>query len=143
MIRYFGVEGLAARIREHIRLAHEFADWVDKSADFERMAPAPMSTVCFRGRPFDLREGGPVLSAGNSGDVEAYLDRLNEKVLEEVNAGGEVFLSHTRLRGKLTLRIAIGNIRTTERHVLLAREKLDSALHILDKEMRPASVRCA
>jgi aromatic-L-amino-acid decarboxylase len=139
VIRYFGVEGLAARIREHIRLAREFADWVDASRDFERLAPTPMSTVCFRGRPFDLRGDAPVKS-GKSGDLEAYLDRLNEKVLEKVNAGGEVFLSHTKLRGKLTLRIAIGNIRTTGHHVERARKKLESALRQLDEEMRPAEL---
>jgi aromatic-L-amino-acid decarboxylase len=140
VIRYFGVDGLAARIREHIRLAREFADWVDASRDFERLAPTPMSTVCFRARPFDLRED-VLVKAGKGSDVEAYLDRLNERVMEEVNAGGEVFLSHTKLRGKLTLRIAIGNIRTTGHHVERAREKLESAAHRLDEEMRLADLR--
>jgi len=105
VIRYFGQEGLAARIREHIRLAQQFAAWVDADPDFERLAPTPLSTVCFRARP-----RGWALS-------EADLDRFNEALLEAVNATGECFLSHTRVRGRLALRLAIGNVRTSERHV--------------------------
>ncbi|GBC82687.1 L-2,4-diaminobutyrate decarboxylase [bacterium HR10] len=105
VIRYFGREGLAARIREHVRLAQQFAAWVDADPDFERMAPTPLSTVCFRARPQSLAASG------------ADLDRFNEALLEAVNATGECFLSHTRVRGRFTLRLAIGNLRTSERHV--------------------------
>ncbi|MBI3763909.1 MAG: amino acid decarboxylase [Chloroflexi bacterium] len=103
IVRTFGAEGMAARIREHVRLAGEFAGWVDASPDFERLAPTPLSTVCFRARPAQ--------SAG------ADLDRLNESLMEAVNATGKVFLSHTKLNGVYTLRLAIGNIRTAEAHV--------------------------
>ncbi len=112
VIRYFGREGLAARIREHIRLAQHFAAWVDADPDFERLAPTPLSTVCFRARP-----RGWALS-------EAELDRFNEALLEAVNVTGECFLSHTRVRGQLALRLAIGNVRTSERHVRRAWELL-------------------
>jgi aromatic-L-amino-acid decarboxylase len=53
-IRYFGSEGIAARIREHCRLAREFASWVDEHDDWERLAPVPLATVCFRYRPSSL-----------------------------------------------------------------------------------------
>jgi aromatic-L-amino-acid decarboxylase len=86
-------------LNEHIRLAQMFARWVDGDSDFERTAPAPFSVVCFRMR-------GP--------------DELNAALLERLNASGEVFLSHTRLNGQLTLRLAIGNLHTTERHVARA-----------------------
>ncbi|MCS6816714.1 MAG: aminotransferase class I/II-fold pyridoxal phosphate-dependent enzyme [Blastocatellia bacterium] len=112
VIRYFGQEGLAARIREHIRLAQQFAAWVDADPDFERVAPTPLSTVCFRARPQSL-----ALS-------EADLDRFNAALLEAINATGECFLSHTRIRGRLALRLAIGNVRTNERHVQRAWELL-------------------
>jgi aromatic-L-amino-acid decarboxylase len=107
VIRYFGWDGLAARIREHIRLGQELARWVDRDPDFERLAPTPFSTVCFRYRPRALRGAG----------AEDRLERLNAALLEEVNATGRAYLSHTRLRGVFTLRMAIGNIRTTESHV--------------------------
>jgi aromatic-L-amino-acid decarboxylase len=103
VIRYFGASGLAERMREHIRLAQELASWIDSDPDFERMAPTPLSLVCFRAR------------AGGLND-EA-LDRLNEKLMETVNASGKAFLSHTKLRGRFVLRMAISNLRTTEGHV--------------------------
>lgn len=111
VIRAFGQEGLAARIREHIRLAQQFAAWVDTSPDFERLAPTPFSTVCFRFHPQGLSD-------------EAELNRLNEALLEAVNATGEMYISHTKLNGRYTLRLAIGNLRTTEAHVARAWELL-------------------
>ncbi|HEU4572204.1 MAG TPA: hypothetical protein VFR93_05915, partial [Candidatus Limnocylindrales bacterium] len=76
--------------------------------------PVPFSTVCFRYRPARLapREGEP--------EVAAQLDRLNEALLGALNADGRVFLSHTRLHDRFTLRLAIGNLRTERRHVALA-----------------------
>jgi len=105
ILRYFGQEGLIARLREHNRLAQVFAGWVDAASEFERLAPVPFSTVCFRYHPLSESD-------------EARLDTLNERLMESVNASGEIFISHTKLRGRFTLRCAIGNIRTTERHVL-------------------------
>jgi aromatic-L-amino-acid decarboxylase len=106
IIRYFGHEGLAARIREHCRLAREFASWVEASPDWEILAPTPFSVVCFRARP--LTEGET---------DAARLDALNERLMNAVNATGEAFLSHTKLNGVFTLRLAVGNIRTDESHV--------------------------
>jgi aromatic-L-amino-acid decarboxylase len=114
IVRSFGAEGMATRIREHVRLARQFADWVDASPDFERMAPTPFSTVCFRARPRQ-----------HTGED---LDRLNEALIEAVNATGKVFLSHTRLHGAYTIRLAIGNIRTTEAHVAEAWDLLNKEL---------------
>jgi aromatic-L-amino-acid/L-tryptophan decarboxylase len=100
VIRYFGNEGIAARIREHCRLAQLFASWVEASPDWELLAPLPFSLVCFRACP-------PIEN----------LDALNEAIMHGVNATGRALLSHTKLNDKLTLRLSIGNIRTTERHV--------------------------
>ena len=115
VMRYFGVEGLRARIREHVALAREFAEWVDLSPDFERLAPVPLGVICFRARP------------QAPGD-EHYLNALNERLMEEVNRRGKVYLSHTKLNGKFTLRLAIGNIRTTREHVKLAWDELNEVL---------------
>ena len=106
MLRWFGLEGLRRRIRGHVELAREFASWVDAEPGFERLAPVPFSTVCFRYRPDGIPEG--------------EVDALNERLLDAVNRSGEVFLSHTRLRGAFTIRVAIGNLRTEERHVARA-----------------------
>jgi aromatic-L-amino-acid decarboxylase len=113
VLRYFGRAGLASRIREHIRLARDFAGWVDADPQWERLAPVPFSTVCFRFRP--------------PGATEAETDLRNEEILAAVNASGEAFLSHTRLRGRYTLRLAVGNLRTTGAHVRRAWELLTEA----------------
>lgn len=110
VLRYFGAAGIRARLAEHMRLARLFAAWVDASDDFERLAPVPLSVVCFRATPRDLPESG-------DGRPEEGIERLNAQVLEAVNASGEVFLSHTRIDGRFALRLAVGHIRTTQRHV--------------------------
>lgn len=114
IIRYFGHEGLAARIREHCRLARLFAGWVEEAApQWERLAPVPFSTVCFRACPV-----GPGDESAEA--RSARLDAFNEALMHRVNSTGEIFISHTRLRERLSLRLAIGNIRTSERHVARA-----------------------
>src|SRR2546428_7074133 len=110
IIRYFGHEGLAARIREHMRLAKLFASWVEESADWELMAPVPFALGCFRARH--------ELDAETEEAHQKRLDTLNGAIIHGVNATGRALLSHTRLNDKLTLRLSIGNIRTTEKHVL-------------------------
>jgi aromatic-L-amino-acid decarboxylase len=99
VLRCYGREGLQEVIREHLRLAALFEAWVRKEPGWEVCAPRPFSLVCFR------RDAS---------------DDENERLLERVNATGEVFLSHTRLGGRFALRLAIGNARTTEDDVRLA-----------------------
>jgi aromatic-L-amino-acid decarboxylase len=103
IIRYFGVDGLAARIKEHINLAKEFSGWIKDDKYFELMAPVSFSTVCFR------------FNSGNKNDDE--LNKLNEVLLEKINSSGKLFLSHTKLNGKFVLRLTIGSIRQERRHV--------------------------
>lgn len=117
VIRYFGVDGLARRIREHVRLAREFAGWIDEDPGFERLAPAPLSVVCFRALP-----GPPISTSGEApekdpDEAEAAIERFNRELLRRVNETGQAYLSHTRLKGRYAIRLAIGNIRTTEDHV--------------------------
>jgi aromatic-L-amino-acid decarboxylase len=120
IIRYFGQEGLAARIREHCRLARLFADWVEESPDWELLAPVPFGLVCFR--------ACPNITGETESTRAARLDSLNERLMNDLNATGEIFFSHTRLRDVFTLRLAIGNIRTTEAHVRRAWELLNEEL---------------
>jgi aromatic-L-amino-acid/L-tryptophan decarboxylase len=106
IIRYFGHEGLAARIREHCRLAQLFASWIEEAADWELMAPHPLSLICFR--------ACPQLEAADEETRNRRLDALNEAIMHGVNATGKALLSHTKLNDKLTLRLSIANIRTAE-----------------------------
>jgi len=108
VLRYFGAEGIRARLRHHCDLAKRFADWVDADPDFARVSPVPFSVVCFRATPRHL-----------IGD-RAALDVFNERLLERINRSGEVFLSHTKLNGEYVIRLAIGHLRTEERHVARA-----------------------
>jgi len=123
IIRYFGHEGLAARIREHCRLAKLFASWVEASPDWEPMAPVPFALVCFRACP---------KVEGDNEEIQAKrLDALNEAIMHGVNATGRALLSHTKLNDKLTLRLSIGNIRTNERHVRQVWDLLNQQLRIV------------
>jgi aromatic-L-amino-acid decarboxylase len=120
-LRWFGLEGLRRRIGRHIELADELRAWVDADPDWQRVAPVPFSTVCLRFRPRALagRDEEPA--------VRAALDSRNAAILEAVNASGDVFLSHTRLANRFTIRVAIGNLRTERRHVARAWELLRRA----------------
>ncbi|MGZ4421595.1 MAG: pyridoxal phosphate-dependent decarboxylase family protein [Gaiellaceae bacterium] len=103
VLRCYGRAGLQARIREAVRLAEEFVNWVEAESGWEVCAPRHFSLVCFR------RDGS---------------DEQNEAIVDRVNRSGELFLSHTRLHGRYVLRLAIGNERTTEDDVRRAWEAL-------------------
>jgi aromatic-L-amino-acid decarboxylase len=126
VIRYFGHEGLAARIREHCRLARLFASWVEADANWELLAPTPLALVCFRACP---RMDGVAEAARNG-----RLDVLNEAIMHGVTATGKALLSHTKLNDKLTLRLSVGNIRTTEKQVRQVWELLNEQLKLLSQD---------
>lgn len=115
VIRSYGVEGLRAMIREHIRLGALFASWVAEDPEFELMAPAPIGLVCFRWRP----PGKQMTEEG--------LDRANQALLERINAVGDVFLTHTLLGGRFTIRLALGHLSTTEAVVRRVWERVRGA----------------
>jgi aromatic-L-amino-acid/L-tryptophan decarboxylase len=96
LIRHYGVEGLQHNVREHVRLAQRFADWVRNDDRFELAAPIPLNLVCFRHK------------AG---------DAANQTIMDLLNRSGDLFLTHTKLTGKLTLRLSVGQMHTQERHV--------------------------
>jgi aromatic-L-amino-acid decarboxylase len=111
-LRWFGLEGLRRRIRQHLEMAATFASWIDADPDWERLAPVPFSTVCCRWRPREW-----------TGTDEA-IDDANAAIMDAVNRTGEIFLSHTRLARRFTIRVALGNLRTEQRHVERAWELL-------------------
>ena len=112
VMRYFGQAGLIERLREHCRLARLFAGWVDDAPDFEMLAPVPFALCCFRACPTGVED----------------LDALNEKIMNEINASGEAYLSHTKLNGKYALRLSVGSIRVEERHLLKVWDLLNEKL---------------
>jgi aromatic-L-amino-acid decarboxylase len=103
VIRHYGVEGLQYHIREHVRLAQQFAKRVRQDPRFELAAPAPLNLVCFR-----LKSG----------------DAANQALMERLNRSGHLFLTHTKLDGKFTLRLCVGQTNTQERHVERAWERI-------------------
>src|SRR5579884_2939382 len=103
VLRYYGIEGLQFHIREHVRLAQQFAAWVRTDSRFEVAAPVPLNLVCFR-----HRRG----------------DKVNQAIMDRVNQSGDLFFTHTRLRDKLTLRMSIGQTNTELRHVERAWQRI-------------------
>jgi len=96
VIRHYGVEGLQHHVRQHMVLAQEFVQWVKSDSRFELAAPAPLNLICFRQK------------AG---------DDANQTIMDRLNRSGDLYLTHTRLQDKLTLRVCIGQANTERRHV--------------------------
>jgi aromatic-L-amino-acid/L-tryptophan decarboxylase len=103
VIRHYGIEGLQFHVRRHVELAQKFADWVKQDLRFELAAPVPLNLVCFRHK---------------SGDA------ANQTIMERLNRSGDLYLTHTKLDGKLTLRMSIGQSRTELLHVERAWQRI-------------------
>jgi len=101
VIRAYGREGLTRIIEGHITEAQWLARQIDTTPGWERLAPVPFSTVCFRHIP-----------TGDS-DLEVH----NTALIDAVNATGRAFLASTKLNGQYAIRVAIGNCATTHEHV--------------------------
>ncbi len=106
VIRHYGAEGLRHHVRRHVELAQRFADWVREDDRFELAAPAPLNLVCFRYR------------------VD---DRINQAILDRLNRSGQLYLTHTRLRGRLVLRFCVGQTHTEADHVERAWDRIREA----------------
>jgi aromatic-L-amino-acid/L-tryptophan decarboxylase len=111
VIRHYGVEGLQHHIRQHVELAQEFASWVRSDDRFEVAATVPLNLVCFR------HKGG---------------DQVNQSLMDRLNRSGDLYLSHTRLNDRLTLRLCVGQTNTTRRHVEKAWKRIQEEAAKLD-----------
>ena len=103
VVRHYGVEGLQHHIRRHVELAQQFTNWIKADERFELAAPVPLNLVCFRHK------------AG---------DKANQKLMDRLNKSGDLYLTHTRMNDRLTLRVCIGQTYTEERHVKKAWERI-------------------
>ena len=112
VIRHYGIEGLQHHIREHIRLAQQLVEWVRSDSRFELAAPAKLNLVCFR-----LRSG----------------DQANQTLMDRLNASGDLYLTHTKLDGKFTLRVCVGQTNTEARHVERAWQRIQQETALLEK----------
>ena len=116
------MEGIRNRIREHIRIANDIAAKIDEHLLFERMAPVPFSTICFRAHPPNIQD-------------EMEIEELNINLMNKINETGKIFLSHTKLNNKFVIRITVGSIRTSEIHLKKGWELIQETLEsILDKK---------
>jgi aromatic-L-amino-acid/L-tryptophan decarboxylase len=120
--RALGRAGIVAGLREQIRLANLFSEWIERDDRFELAAPVSMGVVCFRfiGDAVPSPRTGTT-ARGRTGSIDD-LDRLNSDIVERINASGRAYLTQTKLRGQTVMRIGLGNILTTEEHLRKAWE---------------------
>jgi len=109
VIRTLGVGGIQDRLREQINLARRAVSWIEQESDFELLAPVPLNLICFRYHPREI-------------DDARTLDDLNQRLLERLNDSGELYLTHTKLRGAYCLRLSVAQTRVSEEHVQKAWE---------------------
>ena len=120
VIRSFGVNGIREKIKNHIQWAQELAELVRKSDDFVLHEPQNLSLVCFHLRP----------------EVESDQEKRNslaKKLLDQINASGKIYLSHTKVNGEFTLRLVTGQSYQTEEHVMNAWNIINSEFQKLKK----------
>ena len=113
VLRHYGAEGLAHHIREHVGLAKQFERWVDDHSDFELIVPRSLNTVCFCHR---------------------LGDSITERILESVNSTGRMYVSHTKLAGRYTIRMVVGGRDTKLRHVEQAWSLITQTAKGMDSE---------
>jgi aromatic-L-amino-acid decarboxylase len=110
VIRHYGLEGLRYHVRRHVALAQEFARWVDEHPEFVLVVPPPLNLICFR---------------------HVAGDAFNERLLEQLNRSGHLYLTHTRLEERYTLRFCVGQTHTEARHVRQAWERIQQTAEAL------------
>jgi aromatic-L-amino-acid decarboxylase len=111
--RHYGVEGLQAHVRKGVELGQLFHSFVESDDRFELMAPAPLNLVCFRAKGSDV---------------------MNESLMNELNRSGQMYLTHTRLNGKYTIRFCIGNPLTERHHVEASWQRIVTEMEKLNHE---------
>ena len=104
VIRSFGVEGLKEKVKYHLKLAKDLFNKISQDIGFEILAPLNANVVCFRYRPVNIND-------------EILLNSINEELMHKLNNSGKIFLTHTKLNGKFTLRMVIAQTNVEEKNV--------------------------
>ena len=112
VIRHYGLDGLRHHIRRHVELAHNFAGWIEGADRFELAAPVPLNLVCFR------HVGG---------------DAIGQSLLDRLNRSGDLYLTHTTLNDRYTLRFCVGQTHTEARHVARAWKRIQETAEELER----------
>jgi aromatic-L-amino-acid/L-tryptophan decarboxylase len=119
VLNYYGLHGLQRKLRDHIQIANTLKNWIEQQENFELLAPLVLNVLCFRYKPTGV----------NSNEK---LNALNEQLLHEVNQTGKIYITHTKLSGKYTLRMVIAQTDTELQHVKNAWDMIQrTALNIL------------
>jgi aromatic-L-amino-acid decarboxylase len=147
IFRSFGRDGMAARLREFVRLANVLAEWIRSDDRFELVAPVSMGVVCFRflgrdgspSRPLPAARPTPVrlgpVAPYQAAQPDAHrIDQLNSEIVERINVSGRAYLTQTKLRGRTVMRIGLGNVLTTENHLRKAWEMIQETASGLNRE---------
>src|SRR6184192_823581 len=132
IFRSFGREGMAARLREFVRLANLFADWINSDNGFELVARVSMGVVCFRWVGSARRADRTPQRGVPTG--ESDLDALNSEIVGRINASGRAYLTQTKLRDRTVMRIGLGNVLTTQEHLRTAWEMIQETANELNRE---------
>jgi len=114
VIRYYGVEGLQNHVRRHVELARMFAGWVNSDERFELAVTPPLNLVCFRHR------GG---------------DEISQQLMNRLNQSGDIYLTHTSMQDRFTLRLCVGQTNTEQRHVEYAWRRIQEEAEALERDI--------
>jgi len=122
VLRSYGVKGLKKKVSDHVKWAGELKEDIIDHSDFELLAPVPFSTICFRYHPKDIND-------------EDLLNKLNNSLMEELNNSGKLYLTHTKLNGKFTLRLVIGQTNQMREHIINSWELIEKTAENLKKDL--------
>jgi len=122
VLRSYGVKGLKKKISDHIKWAEELSKDIIEHSEFELLAPVPFATVCFRYHPKDIND-------------EDLLNKLNNSLMEELNRSGKLYLTHTKLNGRFTIRLVIGQTHQSRDHIVKAWEIINKTAENLKKDL--------